>query len=386
MPLIINILLFIISCLVAPSAGNCECGYTAAIGSSTLQTSNFLFTDLIESDFLHIKNISLDTDWRRQSFAVTPEAGRGPYGMNFTVNNVFSNPIPDLNNWTGHGLLGGDAGLQFTVDSGIPEDGYVKVSELDSSRTDLLWGTYRASMKLSLTPGTCAAFFWYFNDSQEIDMEFLSSQFIVENNTYPVNLVLQSVQSVQAGFNAAGSPNFKLVNLPFNPTVGYHEYRFDFVPGKVIFLADGHELATMDTSAVPTQPGHLILTNWSNGNDKWSFGPPPEDSVISVAYVKAYFNSSLSDRQSAWAMRCKGSISPDAICAIPDLELPPNPAAPASSGTISTPATFFFSDQKNMTVNQTVYHKSKGTTTPLGVLQQTIGMLVTLTLFLTILL
>lgn len=81
-------------------------------------------------------------------------------GMNFTVNNVFSNPIPDLNNWTGHGLLGGDAGLQFTVDSGIPEDGYVKVSELDSSRTDLLWGTYRASMKLSLTPGTCAAFFW----------------------------------------------------------------------------------------------------------------------------------------------------------------------------------------------------------------------------------
>ena len=80
--------------------------------------------------------------------------------MNFTVNNVVSNPIHDLNNWTGPGVLDGDPGLHFTVDGGVPGDGYVKVAELDSSRTDLLWGTYRASMKLSLTPGTCAAFFW----------------------------------------------------------------------------------------------------------------------------------------------------------------------------------------------------------------------------------
>ena len=217
-------------------------------------------------------------------------------------------------------------------------------------------------------------------------MEFLSSQFIVENNTYPVNLVLQSVKSVQAGFNAVGSGNYLVANLPFNPTIGYHEYRFDFVPGNVIFLADGHELATMNTSAVPTQPGHLILTNWSNGNKLWSFGPPPADAVISVAYVKAYFNSSLSERQSAWATRCKGSSSPDAICAIPDVEVAPDSAAPTSSGSSSTASEFFFSDQKNMTVNQTVYHKSKGTTTALDAVQQTVIMLVTLSFVIAIIL
>jgi hypothetical protein len=226
----------------------------------------------------------------------------------------------------------------------------------------------------------------YFNDSQEIDMEFLSSQFIVENNTYPVNLVLQSARAVQAGFNAAGSGNYVVANLPFNPTVGYHEYRFDYVPGNVIFLADGHELATMNTSAVSTQPGHLILTNWSNGNNLWSSGPPPEDSVISVAYVKAYFNSSLNDRQSACATRCKGSTSPDAICVIPDVKIPPDSATPTSSGSSSTASTFFFSDQKNMTVNQTVYHKSKGTTTALNVFQQTVIMLVTLSFVIAIIL
>jgi hypothetical protein len=81
-------------------------------------------------------------------------------GMNFTIDNVISNPISDANNWTGPGVLGGDPGLHLTVDAGVPKDGYVKVAEMDSTRTDLLWGTYRASMKLTLTPGTCAAFFW----------------------------------------------------------------------------------------------------------------------------------------------------------------------------------------------------------------------------------
>jgi len=81
-------------------------------------------------------------------------------GMNYTIDNVISNPITDANIWTGPGMLGGDPGLHLTVDGGIPRDGYVKVAQLDSSRNDLLWGSYRASMKLTLTPGTCAAFFW----------------------------------------------------------------------------------------------------------------------------------------------------------------------------------------------------------------------------------
>ena len=80
--------------------------------------------------------------------------------MNFTTKNVISNAIPDLNNWTGPGIFGGDPGVQLTVNGGVPADGYVKNAEMDSSRNDLLWGTYRASMKLSSIPGTCSAFFW----------------------------------------------------------------------------------------------------------------------------------------------------------------------------------------------------------------------------------
>jgi hypothetical protein len=80
--------------------------------------------------------------------------------MNYTVKEVVANPILDLTNWTGPGSLGGDPGVRLTVNGGPATDGYVKTAEMDSHRTDLLWGTYRASMKLTPVPGTCSAFFW----------------------------------------------------------------------------------------------------------------------------------------------------------------------------------------------------------------------------------
>lgn len=71
-------LLFSINSFVAPVVALCECGYTSTI--EAFGSSPVVFTDLIESDFLHIRNVAKDTDWRRQNYSVTAEAGRGPYG------------------------------------------------------------------------------------------------------------------------------------------------------------------------------------------------------------------------------------------------------------------------------------------------------------------
>lgn len=187
-------------------------------------------------------------------------------------------------------------------------------------------------------------------------MEFLSSQFVPENNTYPVNLVLQSAASVKAGFDAAATGNYIVANLPFNPTDGFHEYRIDFIPGSVIFYADGVILAKMSTSAVPSQPGHLVITQWSNGNPLWSFGPPDKAAVIAVSYVKAYFNSSDPARHKDWSSRCVNPSVGGATCPIPDQTAAPNPAT--VQGNNSAGSTFFFSDDKNKTINQTVYHEN----------------------------
>ncbi|KAJ4413587.1 hypothetical protein N0V82_008448 [Gnomoniopsis sp. IMI 355080] len=318
---------------------DCECGYRVTIPSNGTNTTltepdssisqQYILTDLLETNFANISDVSKNTDWIRQAFNKTAEQSAGTYGEMMAVDNIES-------------VLG--TGLEITLrgESDLVE-GMVQGGEIDSARTDMLYGTFRSSMKLTGVSGTVSAFFFYFNDSQEIDMEFLSREFITDNATYPVNLVLQSQASEAAG-SASHTSTFQVINLSFDPRADFHEYRFDWVPGGVVFLADGAVLAEMNqTGGVPTHAGHLALNHWSNGNAGWSGGPPASDAVMEVRYLKAYFNSSDTARQSAFAERCVDSAAAGAVCDIPDV----------TAGN-DTAAGWFFTGQKNMTANQTV--------------------------------
>ena len=137
--------------LVTIVCGDCECGYT--VGST-------LYTEILETDFLHLQNITLDTDWQPQNYTVTPEASRGPYGKNASLTNVLSNPLGNNNSWSGNGVLGGDGGLQLWVRGGVSRDGLVPMAEVDTIRRDMYYGSFRIAMKLTSIPGTCGAFFW----------------------------------------------------------------------------------------------------------------------------------------------------------------------------------------------------------------------------------
>ncbi|KAA6408617.1 MAG: glycoside hydrolase family 16 [Lasallia pustulata] len=332
----IPLLALLLLLLSPPTRADCECGYTV---------NATLYTDLLETDFLHLPNITRDTDWQPQNYTVSPAAARGPYGKNASLSNVVANPLHDNNTSAGPGLLGGDPGLQLWVRGGIPQDGLIPIAEIASARDDMLYGSFRASMKLTGTPGTCGAFFWYYNNSQEIDLEFLSRQFPPPSNastTYPLNLVLQSPLSALAN-SAAHTPTFTTYPLPFCPTAAYHEYRFDWSPRAVTFYADSVPLASMNLS-VPSAPGSVHLSHWSNGDAGWSAGPPAADAVLAVGYVKAYFNSSAERRQADWRARCKDLSAKGATCVVPDQEGPPGEAE-----------TWFFSQQANMTGNQTVF-------------------------------
>lgn len=175
-------------------------------------------------------------------------------------------------------------------------------------------------------------------------MEFLSRQFSTDNASYPVNLVIQSLAAEAAGFDASHTSTFQVVNLPFDPRTDFHEYRFDWVPDRVAFLADGSVLAEMNqTGIVPTHAGHLAFNHWSNGNAGWSGGPPASDAVMEVQYLKAYFNSSDEAKQTAFAGRCGDAAAEGAVCDIPDV----------TAGN-DTAAGWFFTGQKNMTAGQTV--------------------------------
>lgn len=134
---------------------DCECGYSV---------DGIVYTDLLESDFRHDKNISINSDWAPQLYTVDTAMARGPYGKNTSLTNVVSNPLKKKDGSSGETVRGGDAGVQLIVRGGIPENGLIPVAEMSSERTDLYYGSFRAGMKLTGTKGTCGAFFWVRRD------------------------------------------------------------------------------------------------------------------------------------------------------------------------------------------------------------------------------
>ncbi|EXA39043.1 hypothetical protein FOQG_03626 [Fusarium oxysporum f. sp. raphani 54005] len=240
-------------------SGACECGYSI---KNPQGDSPIVFTDRLETKFSQLHKISEGHDWVAQNFTVSAADGRGNFSKAFLPTNVNTRGTKS----------GDDSGLELR----------------------------------------------YFNDTQEIDIEFLSQEFDHDNGIYPINLVVQSKKSLEAGYDASRTGSFKRVRLDFDPTDAFHEYRFDYLPGQVLFYADGKLLARMKGGDMPSSGGHLILQHWSNGNPLWSGGPPKEDATVTVSFVKAYFNSSNSERQSQLVQQCHKSSEETSGCAVYD--------------------------------------------------------------------
>ncbi|KAL8727063.1 MAG: hypothetical protein Q9166_006306 [cf. Caloplaca sp. 2 TL-2023] len=234
-----------------------------------------------------------------------------------TLENVITNPLPG--DTGAEGVNGGDPGLELRVSAGEPRGGAVKGAEISTARSDMMYGSFRAGIKYTGQDGTCGAFFWYFNDSQEIDVELLSKLYQTPD-TKPADLLLV----IHAGASVDTSQLFRPTTVPWFPQDGYHEYRFDWTPEKVTYYADGKFLWET-TVGVPFHAGGLILNHWSNGDPGWSAGPPQKDAYMEVSYIKAYFNSSDDARNKDFKLRCKDPNDPNRICKVPDQTSPPDP-------------------------------------------------------------
>lgn len=81
------------------------------------------------------------------------------FSTNFTTSNVLSNPILDAINWTGPGVLGGLPGMQLVVSGGTPSSQYIQTAQVNSVRTDLVYGSFRFLANLPKLKGTCSAMF-----------------------------------------------------------------------------------------------------------------------------------------------------------------------------------------------------------------------------------
>lgn len=87
-------------------------------------------------------------------------ASRGPYGRKTELKNVVSNPAKDISQ-SPMGINGDVAGLELWVRKLGSDKEHVSVAEVDSRRTDMRYGSFRAGIKATDVDGTCGAFFWY---------------------------------------------------------------------------------------------------------------------------------------------------------------------------------------------------------------------------------
>lgn len=285
------------------------------------------------------------------------------------------NPLKEASAWSGESDKGGDAGLKLWV-RGDHSGGFVSGAEMASVRDDALYGSFRVGMKLAAESGTCGAFFWvcieastrqrrelyvtqnedrtnvlgqYFDNTQEIDMEFLSKDFNASRGA--VNLVLQSHEAESHGNDASNTSTYKIQPLQFRPDNAFHEYRFDWTPDRVTFFVDGSPVQTF-TENVPTSGGTFFMNHWSNGDKGWSAGPPGNDTAMTVSYVKAYFNSTDTERQGKFEKRCK-EWDPEKVCAIPEQKGMPD-------GEVGAQTYFFSEDGGDKTPGQIVFKHSNG--------------------------
>ncbi|KAK5162793.1 uncharacterized protein LTR77_011165 [Saxophila tyrrhenica] len=275
--------------------------------------------------------------------------------------NLITNYHSTPHDYGGRDVLGGHPGLQLWVRSAlVHEEGeegeLVPSAEIVSERDDILYGSFRIAMKTSSVNGTCAAFYFYRNDSQELDVEVLSAEQVGgkgKGEGWPVHLVVQNTTVDLQGDEAVEGSKQMVWRLESAPSEDYNEYRFDWLPGRVEYYLNGGMVWSTGEN-VPSSAGRVHISHWSNGNPFWSHGPPLSDAVMTVSYVKAYFNSTNSTRNSIYQSFCppgKASSS-GKTCEVPTQSVAPN--AFGNNGN-TTGRTFFFTHHPDMVVNQTVY-------------------------------
>ena len=165
-------------------------------------------------------------------------------------------------------------------------------SSISSKRDDILYGSFRTSVKIPQEEGTNFGFFLFGSLVDEIDVEILSRD--------PSTVRTMTQPSIR-NFETLNSTNSRgIMNINTDELV---EYRFDWFTDRVEFYINDQQYHSL-VNNVPSKPGKIILTHRSNGNPLWSMGPPLEKRTVEVKYIDLYFNTTFGES-------CKGENEPE---------------------------------------------------------------------------
>ncbi|KAI0691530.1 concanavalin A-like lectin/glucanase domain-containing protein [Cerioporus squamosus] len=234
------------------------------VGAKTLSVDFSEYSsNMTVSDFLSSKGLTINT------YEVN---GDNPFNHTYEAANV--------------GIS--DGYLTLKVTGGTKNGSSVPSACIQTNDTDITSGTFKVTAIASTVEGVCHGFFTYESDSQESDIEILTSHIYSGNDA--VNGGLQLTNQATNG-NSSDNTR-KAVTYPADPTAGAHEYTLKWTPGSSTeFFFDGQSVATIDTN-VPTAPSAFLVNSWSGGNPNFTAGPPTEDSILRVSKIELEYETS----------------------------------------------------------------------------------------------
>lgn len=128
------------------------------------------------------------------------------------------------------------------------------------------YGTYEARLKVPDAPSSITGFFLYAGPDyeKEIDVELYNQRVLdPSTGTYKGEIMFTTYAPhyYPDGTLIREPTHTTTMELPFDPTAGFHTYRFDLYPDSVSFYADDVLMQTW-TDALPTSQMKLLVNTW----------------------------------------------------------------------------------------------------------------------------
>ena len=131
-------------------------------------------------------------------------------------------------------------------------------------------GSYAARIKVPKARSSITGFFLYHppDFASEIDVEIFND----------------SSRRVMFTSYSDGVKKTVTRRLPFNPTKGFHEYRFDYAPNSLKFYVDGRPMHRWTGEAVPDESMRVYANAWY---PTWLGGQAPKkDRYVLIDYIR----------------------------------------------------------------------------------------------------
>ncbi|EEP77284.1 predicted protein [Uncinocarpus reesii 1704] len=304
----------------------CECGFR-------MNDTRHYFTHIIYSNFSQYSpakrltsNPEFKRNWAIQQWSMPSISWATPLPVQNLQENVYL-----------------EDGTMILRQIGYPKEGVlagrnVSIASVAGQSGDLFHGSFRTEFKLEgADGGSVAAFFWYHDDQNEIDMEVLTREIkpreiLIHYTTHPAvdesgNLVKNATAVIPIKGNKPGS--------------WYQRHRFDWSQKELKFYFNDTMVHANDIR-MPNVPGRALLNLWADGGI-WSGAPSITDVFMKVKYVVIYHNTTASDHgmDMEFNARCTraGGPSSETICL--DTFIEGGAVDPSSTGAILMPLSFW---------------------------------------------